>query len=80
MFLCSAAWAGWALTLPAANSVAVGLEYWIKKTDNNSNAITVTPNGSDTIEGAASYALSAQYKYIRLISDGTGVWYNAGSN
>ncbi len=80
MFLCSAASAGWALTLPAANSVAVGFEYLIKKTDNNSNAITVTPLGSDTIEGAASYALSAQYKYIRLISDGTGIWYNTGSN
>ena len=45
----SAASAGWTLTLPAANAVQAGHEYLIKKTDNNSNAITVTAAGSDTI-------------------------------
>ena len=67
--------------LPAANSVKPGHEYLIKKTDNNSNLITVAANGSDKIDGAASYTnLAAQYKYLRINSDGVGNWLITGSN
>lgn len=71
----------WTLTLPAANSVKPGHEYIIKKTDNNSNLITVAASGSDEIDGAASYTnLAAQYKYLRINSDGVGNWLITGSN
>jgi len=71
----------WTLTLPAASSVEPGHEYLIKKTDNNSNLITVAANGSDTIDGAASYTnLAAQNKYLRINSNGVGNWLITGSN
>jgi len=77
----SAASAGWTLTLPAANAVQAGHEYLIKKTDNNSNAITVTAAGSDTIDGATTYVLSAQWAYVRINSNGgsPGNWMITGS-
>ena len=37
--------------------MTAGYEIYVKKTDNNSNAITITPNGSDKIDGASSYVL-----------------------
>jgi hypothetical protein len=77
----SAASAGWTLILPAANAVQAGHEYLIKKTDNNSNAITVTAAGSDTIDGATTYILSAQWAYVRINSNGgsPGNWMITGS-
>ncbi len=47
--------------------------YWIKKTDVSANTVTVTPNGSDTIEGSATKVLTAQYSSIQLVSNGT-IW------
>lgn len=38
--------------------------------DSSANAVTVTPNGSDTINGAASKALSSQYQWLRLHTTG----------
>ena len=76
----SAASAGWTLTLPAAAGVKAGHEFIIKKTDNNSNAIA-SAAVSDKIDGASSYSnLSAQYKYLRINSDGVANWMITGSN
>lgn len=61
--------------LPAANSVPAGWEIRVEKIDSGANAVTVTRAGSDTIEGANTVALSAQYNNVRLTSDGVGVWY-----
>ena len=53
----------------------------IKKTDSNTNTITVAAAGSDKIDGAATYTnLSAQYKYLRINSDGVANWMITGSN
>lgn len=38
----------------------------IKKTDASGNAVTVTANGSDTIDGAATKVLAAQYDTITI--------------
>jgi hypothetical protein len=77
----SAASAGWTLTLPAAASVQAGHEFAIKKTDNNSNLITVAAAGSDKIDGSSTYTnLAAQYKYLRINSDGAANWMVTGSN
>ena len=70
---------GWVLSLPASSTTPVGWEYIIKKTDNNSNAITVTPNGTDKIDGASTYVLNAQYMYIHLANDGAGNWWITAS-
>lgn len=42
----------------------------IKRVD-ATNTTTITPNGSETIDGAASVSLSSNYQVSRLISDGT---------
>jgi hypothetical protein len=67
-------------TLPAAAAVQAGANYIIKKIDASVNAVTATPAGSDLIDGQTSYALSAQYKYVSLFSDGVSNWYIDGSN
>jgi len=70
----------WALALPSAATVPAGFELIIKKTDSAAHAITVTANGSDKIDGSGTYALSAQYKYVYLVCDGSANWNIVGSN
>jgi hypothetical protein len=72
--------AAFAVTLPAANAVTAGRQFTVKKTDVSGNAVTVTRAGSDTIDGATTYALSAQYKFVILVSDGISKWLIVGSN
>lgn len=65
-----------AVNLPAANStVALGREWLFKKKDASGNAVTINRAGADTIEGAASTALAAQYNMVRLRTDGVATWY-----
>lgn len=71
-FLCDATSAAIAVTLPAAASAGDGFPIAFKKTDASGNAITLNPNGSEQIDGAASYVLSAQYSFVVLVCDGTG--------
>ncbi len=59
--------------LPTAAS-STGRIYVIKKIDASGNAVTVDPNGAETIDGAASKALSSQFDSVRIISDGTEWW------
>jgi hypothetical protein len=68
--LCDATSAAFAVTLPAAN-VSSGREFIIKKIDASANAVTVTRAGTDTIDGATTYALSTQHAFVTIISDGT---------
>lgn len=54
---------------------AVGLDGFKLQIKNLlATAITVTPNGSETIDGLASYSLSTQYESITLLSDNLN-WY-----
>lgn len=46
----------------------------IKKIDSSSNAVTINPHGSETIDGAASQSLSTENAFLTLVSDGTN-WY-----
>lgn len=77
---CNAAGSAFAVTLPAANSVPAGWTYVVKKTDSSANAVTLTAAGTDKIDGAATSALSAQYKFVRVVCDGAGNWRVTGSN
>lgn len=58
------------VTLPEAANADV-TEYVVKKTDVSGNAVTVATPGAETIDGAATFVLAAQWDAVRLASDGT---------
>jgi len=63
------------INLPASSG-AFGREYIIKRTDATiTNAVNITANGTDTIDGQATVSLTAQYQSFTIISDGAGHWY-----
>lgn len=57
------------ITLPTA-AQATGRRITFKKTDASGNAVTLDGSGSETIDGAATLALAAQYDFATLLSDG----------
>jgi hypothetical protein len=57
-------------TLPPAASVS-GRVYSFKKTDVSGNAVTVTGNAAETIDGSNTKALSSQYAKTLILSNGT---------
>lgn len=70
LILCTAS-ADYTLGLPAAAS-NTGLLYFIVKTDDNSNRITLDANASETIGGSLTYTdLNYQWAYVVIKSDGT---------
>ena len=64
--------------LPTAVGIT-GRIYIIKKTDSSGNAVTVNTTSSQTIDGATTYSLATQYKYVQVQSDGTN-WSIIGNN
>lgn len=66
-------------TLPLAAAVRPGKEIVFKKTDASANDFTVARAGADTIDGATSKVLGAQYDYMRLVSDGATKWHIIGA-
>ncbi len=69
---CDATAGAFSVTLPGAASVGAGFVLVIKKVDSSGNAVTVDGNGSETIDGALTYSLASQWKYVALMSDGAG--------
>ena len=61
-------------TLPLAAVAGEGKEIVFKKTDASANDFTVSRAGSDTIDGANTKVLGAQYDYLRLVSNGVATW------
>ncbi len=70
--------AAFTITLPTAVG-KTGQTYTIKRINSGANAVTVGTTSSQNIDGAATYALSAQYKYVKVVSDGTN-WIIVGNN
>ncbi|MDZ4843936.1 MAG: hypothetical protein SH857_00150, partial [Chitinophagales bacterium] len=62
--------------LPAAATVP-NRTYIIKKIDASGNAVTINPDGVETIDGVLTPTLITQYNFIRVISTGT-TWYIIG--
>lgn len=56
------------ITLPTAIGIT-GREYTIKLTANTTSTVATT--SSQTIDGSTTYSLSAQYKYVRVKSNGS---------
>jgi hypothetical protein len=61
-----------AVTLPPVARMGAGREFFLKKVDSSANAVTITPDGAETIEGTGSASLAAQWDSIRLIAYPTG--------
>lgn len=59
------------VTLPAAAS-SEGRVLVVKKTDASGNAVTLDGTGSETIDGATTQALAAQYDALTVVCDGAG--------
>jgi hypothetical protein len=73
VILCDASSAAFTVTLPAVSGNA-GLNFHIKKTDSSGNAVTVDGNASETIDGATTAVITAQWESIQIVSDGSA-WY-----
>jgi len=76
--ICNASSGSFTINLTLASYIS-GIEYVIKKIDSSANTITIKANGSETIDGSNTVVLSAQWKYVKIQSDGTA-WYVIGSN
>jgi hypothetical protein len=66
------------ITLPLPSSSNIGKEFVIKNNISVGGIVTVSASTS-TIDGSATYSLSARYKYVRVISNGT-VWLIIANN
>lgn len=69
---------GITITLPTAASVNPGQLLYIADesgTASTTNVITVSANGSDTIDGSASKTIRSAYGFIYLVSNGTNLWF-----
>jgi hypothetical protein len=72
--------AGTAFTVTLPTAVGInGRRITVKKVDASANAVTVGTTSSQTIDGATTFALATQYKFINVMSDGAN-WMNVGSN
>lgn len=67
---CNSTTGAFTITLPTAVGIT-GRVYTVKKIDASANAVTVDGDGSETIDGAATYALATQWKSVTVISNGT---------
>ncbi|MFZ2545220.1 MAG: hypothetical protein WAW80_04540 [Candidatus Saccharimonadales bacterium] len=75
MNMCDATTGALTMTLPTA-SVSNGTTYYFMKSDSSANTVTI----AGTINGATNYVLTAQYKYVIVVGNGSGLWYVFGSN
>lgn len=68
---CNAASGNVTLNLPAASGSGRVLTF---KDTGASGTCTVTPNGSDTIDGASNLVVSTQYQPVNLVDAASGKW------
>ena len=61
------------VNLPAVASSA-GRGLVVKKTDARGNAVTLDGSGAETIDGAATQAIAAQYDALMVVCDGSAWW------
>ncbi len=67
----------YAAKLPACTAAIMSKGYALVKVDANTNPIVLTPTGTDTISGAPSVPLTAQWTAIAAKCDGAGTWMRA---
>lgn len=69
---CASMGAPTTVTLPALNTLLAG-KWFIVKTD-GSQAVTITPSGGNTIDGASSLVLTIANESVTLVSDNSNKW------
>lgn len=62
------------ITVNLPTAVGVDSLITVKKLSAAANTVTVTPDGSETIDGDASYALEDENEFVTLVSDGSN-WF-----
>lgn len=64
------------VTLPLASDVPKGRFYFVKDRlgTSETHAITINPNGSDTIDGLATYVIHDNYAVVCLVRDSSSNW------
>lgn len=62
------------ITLPLASSIP-GKMFFVKKIDSSANMVTITRQGSDTIDGASSIILTFPGQAVFIQSYATTLWY-----
>lgn len=72
----SASGAGWILSLTAAATLGAGFFFYVKKTD-LAGAVSIDPNGSETIDGKAAINLYGGEASYKIFTDGVS-WYTLG--
>lgn len=73
LVLADATGGAFTVTLPPAASVR-NRAYVVKRLNSGGNAVTLDGNGSETIDGATTLPLTAQYQVATVYSDGTEWW------
>lgn len=61
------------MALPPA-ALVPGRIYAFKRVNSGANAVVIDPNAAETIDGAATYTLSAQWNSVTIMSNGTA-WF-----
>lgn len=69
---CNAVGGAMTVNLPAA--IGNGRLVTIKKIDSSGNAVTIDGSGSETIDGATTYTLAAQWDVVQFIDAAAGLW------
>lgn len=73
VYLCNASSNAQTCNLPAVASSTHRVYYFVK-TDSSANTVTIDGNGSETINGALTKVLSAQYDKVTIICSGSA-WF-----
>lgn len=72
---CNTSLGSFTVSLPSASATtSEDAAICIKKTSSDANTVTITPNGSDTIEDVASVTLARKGDSVYLVSDGVSNW------
>lgn len=73
LLICNATGGAITMALPPA-ALVPGRIYVFKRINSGANAVVIDPNASETIDGAATYTLSAQWNSVTIMSNGTA-WF-----
>lgn len=69
VILCNSSGGTFAINLPTAVGIS-GKMYTVKKTDSSVIAVTIEPDGTETIDGVTNTTINTQGETLRFISDG----------
>ena len=77
LFNCDNSGGAIAITLPSCSVAGRGFSVAFKKIDSSIlNATTITPSGSQKIDGVGNYTLSTQWQYVVFKTDGSNWFIN----